>query len=167
MFCWIPSHVGIHGNTKADSAAKQALLLPITDFKIPYTDLKASIVEYIKQLWQIDWDGNVNNKLHGINPVVSKTQNVILKRRDEVGITRCRIGYPRVTHSLLLQREDPPECVFCQCPLTVKHILTECGDTALIRNNYFDTKSMKDLLTNDNISKAIGFLQETGFYQKF
>jgi hypothetical protein len=33
-------------------------------------------------------------------------------------------------------------------PLTVKHILTECGDTALIRNNYFDTKSMKDLLTN-------------------
>ena len=51
-------------------------------------------------------------------------------------------------------------------PLTVKHILTECGDTALIRNNYFDTKSMKDLLTNDNIIKVLGFLHATGFYQK-
>jgi kelch-like protein 2/3 len=153
VFCWIPSHVCIQGNTKADSAAKQALLLPITDFKIPYTDLKASIAKYVKHLWQIDWDGNVNNKLHLINPVVSKTQNVILKRRDEVVITRCRIGHSRITHSFLLQREDPPECFFCQCPLTVKHILTECGDTILIRSNYFDTKSMKDLLTNANLIK--------------
>jgi hypothetical protein len=73
----------------------------------------------------------------------------------------------RVTHSFLLQREDPSECVFRQCPLTVKHILADCGDTALIRNHYFDTKSMKDLLTNDNIHKVFGFLHETGFYQKF
>jgi hypothetical protein len=71
-----------------------------------------------------------NNKLHVINPTDSKTQNVILRRRDEV--TRRRKGHSRLTHSFLLQREDPPECVFCKCPLTVKHILTECGDTAMI-----------------------------------
>jgi hypothetical protein len=58
-------------------------------------------------------------------------------------------------------------CFFSQCPLTVKHILTECGDTSLIRNNYFDAESLKDLLTNDNMIKVLGILHATDFYQKF
>jgi hypothetical protein len=60
VFCWIPSHIGIHGNTKADSATKQALQLPITNFKISYTDLKSSIREYVEHLWQSDWNENIN-----------------------------------------------------------------------------------------------------------
>jgi hypothetical protein len=38
---------------------------------------------------------------------------------------------------------------------TIKHILTDCGDTALIRNNFFDSNSMKDILTNDNDMKLL------------
>jgi hypothetical protein len=60
---------------------------PITDFKIPYTDLKALIGEYVKHLWQTGWNKNKNNKLHGINSTVSTT--VILKRRDEVVTRDC------------------------------------------------------------------------------
>ena len=29
-FCWIPSHIGIHGNTEADKAAKSALQFEIS-----------------------------------------------------------------------------------------------------------------------------------------
>ena len=39
VFCWLPSHVRIKGNKKADIAAKSALTLNISDLKIPFTDL--------------------------------------------------------------------------------------------------------------------------------
>ena len=52
-FCWIPSHIGIHGNNEADELAKSALEFEIVKFKIPSTDLKYFIKLYINSLWHI------------------------------------------------------------------------------------------------------------------
>ena len=49
IFCWLPSHTGIKGNIKADSAAKSALNREhISATKVPYSDSKPAIRSYIK-----------------------------------------------------------------------------------------------------------------------
>ena len=49
-FCWVPSHIGIHSNNKAGTAAKSSLQFEVAKFKIPYTDFKCFIKFYTKKM---------------------------------------------------------------------------------------------------------------------
>ncbi|GBN84963.1 putative RNA-directed DNA polymerase from transposon BS [Araneus ventricosus] len=66
LFCWIPSHVGIHGNELADTAAKSASI--DLNHPLPYADIKKSLLIYVYSLWQESWDQQIRNKLHSIQP---------------------------------------------------------------------------------------------------
>ena len=131
QFCWIPSHVGISGNEKADLAAKDAIQLPINiDTKLPYTDLKQDINQYYTKSWQTIWNNTLFNKLQNVKPTLGKTKLYnVTTRRDEVVLHRLRIGHTYLTHSYLLKQDNNPDCSTCKCLLTVQHILLECPNS--------------------------------------
>ena len=134
FFCWVPSHTGIKGNEKADSAAKSALDLPRAKVGVPYTDFKYLIRQYIFSIWQDDWNGAVVNKLHSVKPVLGDWQSSYRQcRKDEV-VCRARISHTHLTHSYIL-KDPPPLCECCQCILTVHHILVECNHFARERKD--------------------------------
>ena len=72
VFTWIPSHIGIHGNTVVDQEAKDALDDPIFNCSIPFTDFKPFNMKYILKCWQDSWDQQIYNKLHEIHSLVGK-----------------------------------------------------------------------------------------------
>ena len=79
--CWIPSHVRIWGNERADAAAKSALSSTILAVKCPPTDLCQSLTDHCQRLWQVEWDGCLSNKLHSIRPTLGYVNYSHLGRR--------------------------------------------------------------------------------------
>jgi ribonuclease HI len=166
IFLWIPSHVGIAGNTAADAAAKAALTLPESDLPIPYSDLYPGVNTYINQCWQQSWDTEVNNKLHTIEPHLKPLKPYHLPRREELLIHRLRIGHTHLTHAYLLKKENPPECIPCQSPLTVEHILLHCIDFNLVRQKYYSASTLTDLFNSVQPRAILSFIKEIGLYGK-
>jgi ribonuclease HI len=149
IFTWIPSHIGIHGKTVVDKEAKNALNDPESDCSIPYNDFKPLIMRYILKRWQGSWDQQIYNKLHEIHSLVGKTPCSYGQNwKEQVVLTRCRIGHSRLTHSYLLNNEERPECIPCNSNYSLKHVLLDCVDVSDVRQNVYNVNNVCDLFTN-------------------
>ena len=166
LFCWLPSHVGIKGNEAADVKAKASLDLEISNFKLPCTDFKPFINRYILSKWQLSWDRATFNKLHEIKPVLGKNNIYRSLRREEVVLTRLRIGHTRLTHSYLLKREDQPFCISCNEPFTVKHFLIDCIEFSHVRRQFFQTNDLRYLFENVPNDSILMFLKHINLFNK-
>lgn len=125
---WIPGHMGIEGNERADTLARSAggeqKLVPPSEV---YCRTAAARGE-----WRARWnkwttfDSFLKRHWHSLkhpnlNPTLGKLQARVL--------TRSRLGYTRLTHGHWYNRTDKPQCNVCGGPLTIIHILKHCRKT--------------------------------------
>ena len=164
--CWLPGHVGILGNERADRAAKAARRTDMQPCLIPPSDIKPIIRKHITAMWQATWDESPLNKLHEIAPIVNEPRTHHLStRRDQSVFNRCRIGHSRLTHEFLLKGGPPPECIPCNCLLTIKHLLIECVDFNDVRQRFYQVPSLQDLFKTVKPEVILEFLKAAALYR--
>ena len=167
-FFWVPGHRNIPGNERADTAAKAALSkeLPPT-FEVPSTDYLTKIRPFISSDWQVRWDEQPNNKLYSIMPSVDEVYYSGCKnRKDDIIISRLRIGHTRLTHCHLMEKKPPPICTFCSDnnELSVKHILLECSSFTYKRRRRFQVNDLRQLFSTVSSRVIIDFVKDIGLY---
>ena len=121
VWCWLPSHIGIEGNEKANLAARFALALPLSNIKLNCSNFKPLIFTFIRSRWQSCWDLADSNKLHSSKPTLGPCYSPGVNiRRDKVVLSRVRIGHTYLTHSFLLKGLPRKQEVVVSIPGRVK-----------------------------------------------
>ena len=165
LFCWVPSHVGIRGNEFADDNARSALDGRPENMALPFSDYRPIVKEHVRLQWANFWSQQVDNKLYAVQPTLGCWRHSGReKRREELILSRIRIGHTYLTHRYLLVGEDPPECISCQARLTVRHILVHCAEYTHIRDRYFDVQTLQELLDNIDPNIIMNFVREAGLF---
>ncbi len=120
----MPAHVGVEGNQDVDKIAKQALKHNVIDLDIPLgkSEIKCLIKTAIKNMWQERWDkGNKGRHLYNIQKQVGLVRNSYGNRKEDIIISRLRIGHSNLNKSLqMIGKHDSGQCNKCGLPETVE-----------------------------------------------
>jgi len=80
-------------------------------------------------------------------------------RKEQVIINRLIIGHTHLTHSYLLNKEQPPNCNYCKSLLTVEHILTSCSAYKILeKRKHCSNSQHSHILTNISKQHIFNYL---------
>ena len=131
----------------------------------PPSDFKPNI-HNITTMWLNTWDESPLNKLHKITPIINEPcTHHVNNRRDQYVFNRCRIGHSHLTCEFLLKGEPLPECIPCNCPLTIKHLLIEGADFNDVRQRFYQVPSLQDHFKTVKPEVILVFLKAAVLYR--
>ena len=174
IFCWVPSHVGVEGNERADRAATETSRsdIEVPPMELPHRDHYAAIKAALQSKWANDWQQTTENKLRAIKDSItmwpsSSQQN----RKWEVLLCRLRVGHTHLTHGHLMEGRQAPYCEDCLVPMTVIHLLIECPSYRDERRLSFEHQNQPLTIANvlgdrANIPALFDYIQRTNLYGK-
>ena len=156
---WIPSHVGIAGNDKADYLANAAashhpVNKPFAALSALFCQANQSLGVVWSELWETGTTGREYFKIQQ-KPNTMRYKNI--PRKDQVYLSRLKMNhFPTQSYLHRVNLANDPVCLLCgKAEETIQHIIYSCQELAAQRT-FNIQRSWSDILKNtDNEWKSI------------
>ena len=127
IFGWLPGHVNIPHNERADREAKLAVEIgePV-QLGCAVPDVNNALTRHTMQLWQNEWQ-SFTELISSIKPQIQDwREDYEIPRRDQVIVARLRMNKCRFSVQHFVTGEDEKACDGCSERLTITHIFIYC-----------------------------------------
>lgn len=174
-FPWVPAHVSVPGNEKADAVARAVASRPPRPCPLPCRNLYPTVRSALHNAWQRRWEDMptpIKMKEITARAVRPWSYSHVKNRKIQTTLVRLRIGHTRYTHGFLMSQGVQPYCDDSLVPLTVRHLLVECPSLGDVREWFLPLCRNRDdsfplsLVLGEKVlsalSDVIGYLKDVG-----